>query len=162
MLANIAQDATLDVSGLSPTRFANLVGKQANELGVVLSEENHQMMKGLKEYLDLTARAETVANRSPLQRSALALAAGAVPGGTYQISRLIGSNPLVAAIIGVGSFGAASGSARIYESPRVRNLLLELSNTSDADKAARLGRQITRILDSAAQGPGTTQSPENR
>ena len=65
VLVNMAQDATTDLVNLSPNQFANLVGRRANTLGVVLSEENHQMMKGLKQYLDITRAAEDMVAVGP-------------------------------------------------------------------------------------------------
>ena len=85
LITKIAEESTPGITDLSPTQAANQIARRANELGVVLDEPDHDMLKGLMKYLNLTKRAEGAAAsaRHPLTEAGQALG----PGGSYQLAR---------------------------------------------------------------------------
>ncbi len=140
LLTKIAQESTPGITDLSPTQAANQIARRANELGVVLDEPDHDMLKGLMKYLNLTTRAEGAAVRTqhPLTEAGRALG----PGGSYQLARQT-TGAAGAAVTGIASFTPAVVS-RIYDSPTMRNLFIELGEKGSSARTNQLIRQITR------------------
>lgn len=104
------------VDDLSPTKFGNELKKLRENTGVFFQGPDLKRLRGLEILLRHTKQAQEGATVGPTGQALqpiVALIAGSVAG-------------LPATIAAAGTAGI---SARIYESPAVRNMLLQLSNS---------------------------------
>lgn len=119
ILARAAQKATTGADELSPTRFANEVRKLGTQIGVFFKDDQLKQVEGLKKVLDATRRAGEAAVNPPTGVQ-LALPVG--------LSSLVGAfgGGLEGFIGAMATGGLAGSAARIYESPTVRNILVQI------------------------------------
>lgn len=132
---------------LSPTRFANNVNRLGRQVGVVFSEDDQAVVKGLMNVLQATKRADQAA---------------ASPPTGVQNTMFLGGAALTDLLGGFGaataSAGGIGGLARVYESKPVRNMLIQISGTrGGSPEQARLidnlGQIVTTGAIAASQAP---------
>jgi hypothetical protein len=134
IIARAAARATNTGEGVvSPTRFANEVQELGRSVGVFFNGDDLLRLQGLTRVLNATRRA-----------------------GEANVFPTTGAQNYVPALItgGVGAFGGvkalAAGAgiglaARVYESPAVRNLLLQASRTEDPQRLQEIAKRIAAI-----------------
>lgn len=123
---------------VSPTRFANEVQKLARSVGVFFTGDELARVQGLTRVLNATRRAAEAAALPPTGVQAFIPTAaisgvGALGGGI---------EGFVKGLFLAGGIGAA---ARVYESPAVRNLLLQASRTEDPQRLQEIAKRIAAI-----------------
>lgn len=124
------------IAQLSPQKFANTLGKFGENIGIVFSPADAQRLQGIQRLLQSTQRA-SVASVTP-------------PTGA------VNQMPLIAAIVtdalgtagGAITTGALAGwSARLYESPLVRDRLIRLAKTKPGSgEEATIASGIAKII----------------
>lgn len=143
-LEDVVSKSVRNIRDLSPDDFANVVHDEMARRGVILNRDQNERLQALEEILDVTRRASVVAGTPPANPTQ---AVNTVPGARYALARSIVKHPVFAAIAGVGSLGLGSTLARIYESPAVRDQLLELvSGEADPQKMQRLTLSVLRTV----------------
>jgi hypothetical protein len=133
---------------LSPTRFANNVNRLGRQVGVVFSEDDQAVVKGLMNVLQATKRADQAA---------------ASPPTGVQNTMFLGGAALTDLLGGFGaataSAGGIGGLARVYESKPVRNALIRISGTrGGSPEQAKLIDNLGQII--AAGTIAASQSPQ--
>lgn len=101
---------------LSPTRFGANMQRLARQTGVAFSGEDRAVVQGLATVLNATRRADQAAANPPTGAQNVPFIGGAVAAD------LLGGMGAA-----VGSAATIGGIARLYESPRTRDLLLSIS-----------------------------------
>lgn len=149
--AAILQKAAQDAGGIEnirPDRFANSVKKMADNVGVMFSGDDLKQVEGLTRVLDITKRAGEAAAAPP---TGVQLA---VPLGFGALVDIFGGMGA-----GVASAATIGGSARLYESPAVRNMLIALPKLKrgSAEEAALVKRIVSAINAQSEQVQQTAQ-----
>lgn len=150
IMAKAAQDAG-GIDNVSPEKFATSVKKLGGSIGVFFDDADVQRIDGLVRTLNLTRRAGDAAVAPPTGVQT------ALPVGAAVLADIMGGAG--AAIASAASIG---GAARIYESPRVRNMLLKMAQTprGSAEEAAMASRIISAMQ--AAQSNQSDAERENQ
>jgi hypothetical protein len=134
IIARAAARATNTGEGVvSPTRFANEVQELGRSVGVFFNGDDLIRLQGLTRVLNATRRAGE-ANVFP------------TTGAQNYVPALITGG--VGAFGGVGALAGGAGIglvARLYESPAVRNLLLQASRTEDPQRLQEIAKRIAAI-----------------
>ena len=133
---------------LSPARFANNVNRLGRQVGVVFSEDDQAVVKGLMNVLQATRRADQAA---------------VSPATGVQNTMFIGGAALTDLLGGFGaataSAGGIGGLARIYESKPVRNALIKISGArGGSPEQARLIDNLGQVI--SAGTLAASQSPQ--
>ena len=126
---------------VSPTRFANEVRNLGRSVGVFFNGDDLIRLQGLTRVLNATRRAGE-ANVFPTTGAQ-----------TYLPTLITGG---VGAFGGVGALAAGAGIglvARLYESPAVRNLLLQASRTEDPQRLQEIAKRIAAIEAAGVEEP---------
>jgi hypothetical protein len=119
---------------LSPDKFKNALGKVAPQLQAFFGVKDYAALKGLIRALKLTEQAASANVMTKTGQQLMPLA------GMSALSAIFGG--VAPTVAGAASIGAI---ARIYESPAIRNLLIQLG-TEDG-RAALGGGAARRILE---------------
>ena len=130
---------------VSPTRFANEVRNLGRSVGVFFNGDDLIRLQGLTRVLNATRRAGE-ANVFPTTGAQ-----------TYLPTLITGG---VGAFGGVGALAAGAGIglvARLYESPAVRNLLLQASRTEDPQRLQEIAKRIAAIEAAGVEEPRDEQ-----
>ena len=144
VMQDIMESATPDIRNVSPNRFANELYDNMERRGVVMTPDQQQRLDGLEVLLDRTRRAETAVNARPQDPGQ---AVSAIPGARYSLARSISQNPLIGAAAGVGSLGILGAVARRYDSPRVRDMLLDLATSANRPaRADEIAKELIRVV----------------
>jgi len=129
----------------SPTRFANEVRDLGRSVGVFFNGGDLARLQGLTRVLNATRRAGE-ANVFPTTGAQLFLPT-LITGG-------VGALGGFKALAGGAGIGAA---ARVYESPAVRNLLLQASRTEDPQRLREIAKRIAAIEAAGVEEPRDEQ-----
>lgn len=124
---------------LSPDKFKTALGKASPQIQAFFGAKDYAALKGLMRALKLT---EQAAGANVLTKSG------------QQLMPLAGASALAAIFGGVGPTAAAAatigGLARLYESPAIRNLLIQLGSEEGraalGGAAARRGLEVDRAI----------------
>ena len=125
----------------SPTRFANEVRDLGRSVGVFFNGDDLIRLQGLTRVLNATRRAGE-ANVFP------------TTGAQNYLPTLITGG--VGALGGVKALAAGASvglAARLYESPAVRNLLLQASRTEDPQRLREIAKRIAAIEAAGVEEP---------
>lgn len=138
-------DAVID-----PTTFAREVDKLGTSVGIFFNKDDLKRVEGLTRVLNLTRRAgEVAAGQEKTQVQALTSISllGAAGVGASQLYGLLSGvfGPLVGGAGTAATIGTLGASARIYESPAVRDILRRIPTTVPGSKeeAALIKRLLT-------------------
>jgi len=135
---------------VSPTRFANEIRKLGQSVGVFFNGDDLIRLQGLTRVLNATRRAgEAAALPATGVQGVLPTAAF---GGISAFGG--GLEGFLAAMAAAGGVGAA---ARVYESPAVRNLLLQASRTEDPQRLQEIAKRIAAIEAAGVEEPRDEQ-----
>lgn len=144
IIDNIATRATEDIRNISSNRFTNLLHGEMDRLGVTLTPEQQQRVKGIENLLDITRRSES---RLTQQLADTTKGISRIPSGRYTTARFIAGNMITGAGIVGGFFLTGRNLSRIYESPQTRDMLLELaSGNIQPRRAEALALNIVRTV----------------
>lgn len=142
IIARAATRATNAGEGAaSPTRFANEIRDLGRSVGVFFNGDDLTRLQGLTRVLNATRRAGE-ANVFPTT--------GAQNYLTTLITGGVGALGGVKALAAGASVGLA---ARLYESPAVRNLLLQASRTEDPQRLQEIAKRIAAIEAAGVEEP---------
>ena len=146
LLAQAAEKATTG-DYISPEKFMTQVNKLGPQFGIFFKADDKRRVDGLMRVLGATRRAAeaNVMTQSGQQAvpAATALAAGQVSGSALGGAALLGTTGLL---------------ARLYESPKVRNLLLQIpSTTVGSPEEAAILKRITGALAARTTKPDEEQ-----
>ena len=142
IIARAATRATNAGEGAaSPTRFANEIRDLGRSVGVFFNGDDLTRLQGLTRVLNATRRAGE-ANVFPTT--------GAQNYLTTLITGGVGAFGGVEALAAGASVGLA---ARLYESPAVRNLLLQASRTEDPQRLQEIAKRIAAIEAAGVEEP---------
>lgn len=130
-------DALTDVGDFSAAKYATNLKKYENRLGVVLSKEDKQAVKGLRRYMRATQTASGYGRNTPTGEKAIpALYTGLAVGGANL------SMPITTAVL----TGAAT-TKKLFRTVRGRSFLLAMSKYPDGKKPPpQLLTDIARYL----------------
>jgi hypothetical protein len=146
IIARIATRATnAGDEAVSPTRFANEVRNTGRSVGVFFNGNELTRLEGLTRVLNATRRAGE-ANVFP------------TTGAQNFLPTLITGG--VGAFGGVEALAAGAGiglAARLYESPAVRNLLLQASRTTNSERLIGIGQRLAAITQADVQNEDNAQ-----
>lgn len=169
VLAKVAENAlTAGTEIVSPEKFVTQVQKLGGPIGVLFSGEDKATLDGLVRYLNSTRQASKfAANPQTGQQATIPILGISSVGG---LANVLGSGApsiesALAGIAGTVAGGSVVGAAsRIYESPAVRDLLVKLSRSKEADQSATLVKRITgAIISTVGNGKDTkTPSPSDK
>jgi hypothetical protein len=131
---------------VSPTRFANEVQKLSRSVGVFFTGDELARVQGLTRVLNATRRAAEAAALPPTGVQAFLPTAaisgmGALGGG------------LEGFVKGLFLSQGIGAAARVYESPAVRNLLLQASRTEDPQRLLTIAKRIAAIEAAGVEEP---------
>jgi hypothetical protein len=131
---------------VSPTRFANEVQKLSRSVGVFFTGDELARVQGLTRVLNATRRAAEAAALPPTGVQAFLPTAaisgmGALGGG------------LEGFVKGLFLSQGIGAAARVYESPAVRNLLLQASRTDDPGRLTAIAQRIAAIGAAGVEEP---------
>jgi hypothetical protein len=131
---------------VSPTRFANEVQKLSRSVGVFFTGDELARVQGLTRVLNATRRAAEAAALPPTGVQAFLPTAaisgiGALGGGVMGFAK------------GLAVAGGIGAAARVYESPAVRNLLLQASRTEDPQRLREIAKRIAAIEAAGVEEP---------
>jgi hypothetical protein len=131
---------------VSPTRFANEVQKLSRSVGVFFTGDELARLQGLTRVLNATRRAAEAAALPPTGVQAFLPTAaisgmGALGGGAMGFVK------------GLAVAGGLGAAARVYESPAVRNLLLQASRTEDPQRLLTIAKRIAAIEAAGVEEP---------
>jgi hypothetical protein len=135
---------------VSPTRFANEIRKLGQSVGVFFNGDDLIRLQGLTRVLNATRRAGE-AGAFPTTGAQAFLPTAAV-GGIGAFGG--GLEGFLTAMAAAGSIG---GAARLYESPAVRNLLLQASRTEDPQRLQEIAKRIAAIEAAGVEEPRDEQ-----
>ena len=142
IIARAATRATNAGEGAaSPTRFATEIRDLGRSVGVFFNGDDLTRLQGLTRVLNATRRAGE-ANVFPTT--------GAQNYLTTLITGGVGAFGGVEALAAGASVGLA---ARLYESPAVRNLLLQASRTEDPQRLREIAKRIAAIEAAGVEEP---------
>ena len=149
VLVNIAQSQ--DFNHLSPNLFSHRVAENSEALGVVLTDNQRQLIAGEKAWYDQTYRAEEISTGIAVGPKGLPISA--VGGGGTAISAGVRKFGPLALLFSVGTAGALGKLARYAEKwPHIKQLFVELADlTPGSDSSVRLSRIIGHALEQAIQ-----------
>lgn len=138
---------------LSPTRFGANMQRLARQTGVVFSGEDRAVVQGLATVLNATRRADQAAANPPTGAQNVPFIGGAVAAD------LLGG--MGAAVTSAATIG---GIARLYESPKARDLLLSISRArSGTPRQASLIQEYQDLIAAGAiAGTAAPQSNEEQ
>lgn len=127
----LAFNATDDFGKMVPRKFGVELSKELSEDGILLDENQRQSLVGLKELIDLTGRSDVVfkgVGGTPVSGSMWKNIATALTSGDILLS--------------------AGGMARLYETPRFRNMLVNLAELPNTRAGVMQKSEIAkRIID---------------
>jgi hypothetical protein len=131
---------------VSPTRFANEVQKLSRSVGVFFTGDELARVQGLTRVLNATRRAAEAAALPPTGVQAFLPTAaisgmGALGGG------------LEGFVKGLFLSQGIGAAARVYESPAVRNLLLQANRTEDPQRLLTIAKRIAAIEAAGVEEP---------
>lgn len=162
ILQDVMQKSMPNVRDLSANNFGTnldrallILGDSADEVtlrGVELTPEEAQRLVGLRNALDATRRSEIgMAASSPSSPTALL---STIPGASYGAARGIAQSPGTALPAWAGTILTGGALARAYQSPAMRDLLLEAATEGlPATRMEQIGRELIRVAMSAAYEP---------
>jgi hypothetical protein len=127
-------DGTLDLTRISPDRFANSVASLGKSVGIMFSGDDLTRVKGLVDALRLTQRASQ-ASASPVTGAQIAIPA------SLEVALSYFGAPGVTTM----AIGTTGVMARIFESKPVRDLMLKMGRVKEPEKAATAKRLIAAI-----------------
>jgi len=144
VLTDIAQSQ--DFHNLSPTQVARRIAQESERLGVVLTEDQLQVLKGKANHWAVTQRSEQVTRGLGNPRG---LPTSAIPGGGSVLSAVVRPNPAMGLAGGVlGLIGMGRGFRYIEQSPHILQMFRDLADLSPGSaEAARLARIITLAIE---------------
>jgi hypothetical protein len=131
---------------VSPTRFANEVQKLSRSVGVFFTGDELARVQGLTRVLNATRRAAEAAALPPTGVQAF-LPTAAISG----VGALGGG--LEGFVKGLFLSQGIGAAARVYESPAVRNLLLQASRTDDPGRLTAIAQRIAAIEAAGVEEP---------
>ena len=137
------------IDQISPQRFANQLDKMSAQTSIFFSRDQKAQSDGLIRVINATQRASEAA-ANPL---------------TGQMNMPILGYGLLADLFGTGgattiAAGSIGGTARMYESAPVRNLLLKISQTKPgSDVEGSLVRRILPIIQQAKESNNDLDKP---
>jgi len=132
-----AAESSGGVESISPQKFMRDINRLGHQTGVFFNDAQLDQVRGLATALELTQRASSAA-ANPATGQQLAL-----PVGAAILTDMLGG-----AARAIGGGAALGLSARFYESPPVRNMLMELSRAEPgAAQAAIMRRLISTAQD---------------
>ena len=152
IIARAAQKAA-DGESFSPTRFSTQVGKLGSQIGVFFNGNELERVQGLARVLDATKRAGEAGVVTPTGMQNVAPTA-AIGGAGLASLFGGGMTGFAAALASAASVGAA---ARLYESPAVRNLLLQASRTNNRERLIGIGQRLAAITQADVQNEDNAQ-----
>ncbi len=130
---------------LSPTRFASNIDRMGRQVGVVFTGEDRRVMEGLGRVLRATQRADQAALNPPTGVQNMPFLAG------IGLTEYLGAS---GAIAGAGGIGA---TARMIETPAMRNALLAISRarSGSSQEQALINRYSEMIKSGVIAGTVT-------
>jgi hypothetical protein len=138
IIARAAEKATSTGEEVaSPTRFANEIQKLSQSVGVFFTGDELARVEGLSRVLNATRRAGE-AGALPTTGAQLYL-----PAALSGIGAL--GDGLTGFIQGLGVAGGIGAAARLYESPAMRNLLLQASRTDNPERLVEIAKRMAAI-----------------
>lgn len=114
------------IDNINPQTFAKKVKGLGDQIGIFFDKKEMDKLNGLVRALELSERAQTAGVVTATGQQSVPFVAGSF------LTELLGTTG--AAVVGAGSIGAL---ARVYESAKVRNLLMRLGNTERGGNAER-------------------------
>jgi hypothetical protein len=154
VVQDIMERSTENIRDVSPNRFANYLHEQLEQRGVPMTEERRELLKGTEILLDMTRRPEDMLRQQPVDATANMTRA---PGMRYGLARLIFHNIVVGGGLVAGTMLSMRNLSTLYESPQMRDTLLELAETGG--KAQR-AEELTRTLIRGLINPDVQQSAQ--
>jgi hypothetical protein len=140
VVQDIMENATENILDVSPSRFANHIHEQLDTRGVPMTEERKQLLEGTKNLLNMTRRPEDMLRQTPVDPMGTMTRA---PGVRYGLARLLFHNVAVGGGLIGGSMLSMRNLSTLYESPQMRDTLLELAETGGRTQRAE---ELTRTL----------------
>jgi hypothetical protein len=138
IIARAAARATNTGEGVvSPTRFADEVQKLSRSVGVFFTGDELARVQGLARVLNATRRAGE-AGAFPTTGAQLYL-----PAALSGLGAL--GDGVMGFVKGLALAGGIGAAARVYESPAMRNLLLQASRTEDPQRLQEIAKRIAAI-----------------
>ena len=139
-ITQIAEDLSKQQKGLSPTSFTSSLTKYKDGIDILFQGQRKNEIEGFMKLMESTSRAQEVAKGAGSQtfeRLGGLAGIGAV-GGTFG-----GSVPPEA----LAAYASLGGLARLFESPRVRNILVKAKGMEAGSTGMQqLGSQLNRFL----------------
>jgi hypothetical protein len=149
------RDLSANNLGTNIDRVLLTLGDAVDEVtlrGIELSPAEAQKLTGLRNVLDATRHPE-FALASNATSSPVALAS-TIPGASYGAARGISQNAQVALPAWFLTLFSAGGIAKVYQSPAMRDLLLEAASSSiPATRLQQIGREMIRVASSVGYEP---------
>lgn len=137
MMQKAYEDALTDVGDFSAAKYATALKKFENRLGVVLSKEDNQAVKGLRNYMRATQAASGFGRNTPTGEKAIPAIYTAMAMGGASLNMPV----TVAALTG------ASATKKLFRTARGRSFLLAMSNIPKGKKPPpKLMVDIARYL----------------
>lgn len=124
---------------ISPTQLVNELRKRKDTLDVFFKGKNRDELNGFMRLLEHTRRAGDVTGGSGSQTAERYLAGGAMGAGFFEPSLL-------------ASYGSVGALSRVFESPRMRGILMKMNGTAPGSSEFRaLSKQAANIFRAGAQ-----------
>ena len=140
----IDENSIDDVMGMSPSQFSNSMRKYSDQLGIFTDAGEGKRLASFKKYLDATRGSEnTVRAAKGLAPISTNIAPGTGPiiaGAARKSNPFLWIASALSIEKGIGTF------AKFYDSPKVRNLLLRLSEIpKDSNAYMETIKRIDRV-----------------
>jgi len=144
----IIRDAIEKAGGLEdidPTRFVNELNRPNNRKAakVFFTGKAGKEFEGLKLFLTKTKRAQQAGTLTPTGQELIAPLTGVLLG--------------VASPIAVPVGGAISASARIFESPKIRDLLIKLESVPSTEGKEKIFRELQPLISEEVRRRSTSE-----
>lgn len=135
ILQDVAAKSFSPEGGISPEKFISQMRRNQEAVDVFFKGQDKQVVDGLIKALKLTRRASEAAAKPPTGAELTAFATPTV------LTWLLGT-PMT----GAAATATIGGMARVYESPAVRNLLLQIAKTPSTKAQTDLLAQLTGLI----------------
>lgn len=170
ILQGAVRDAAPNIRNVSPDRVADNLDRVIQAVddipetlsvrGIELSPERMQRLEGLRRVLDFTRGAEATLKRSSPTNPTQMLSG--IPSAQYGAARMMAQNPGVSLPAWLGTIATAGLIGKIYESPAMRDLLLEAAtNGLPATRMQQIAREMMRVVSSESFSGETEEQPPN-
>lgn len=150
-ITQIADDLSKQQKGLSPSSLASQLNKYKDGIDSLFPGQRKDEVEGFMNLMDITRRAQEVEKGTGSQTFERLAGLGVI--GTT----LSGAVPPAA----FGAYATLGGAARLFESPKVRNILIKAKGMKPgSDELQKLGMEFNNILRASLQAnplKGTTE-----